>query len=293
MKIDIGSTEAGFVVINKAPNMTSHDVVDSVRRIFVQRKVGHAGTLDPSATGVLIVALGRATRTLRLFNLLPKTYQCTILLGTSTDTLDDTGNITDTYDMDLVTDVEIEKAVLKLTGEIDQIPPMVSAVKVAGKKLYEYQRESKEVDRPVRKVNIYKFDVLDRVKNELKVEIKCSTGTYVRALAQALGEYLGGGAYAKDIVRTAIGEFTIDVAIELDSLVLGDILSIKEGLAFLTQIEVNDNLEPKIINGSPVSRVELNAAGPGPFVVYSPNYNWIAIYETLGLDRLKPSLVIK
>lgn len=293
MQVNTGSTEAGVLVVAKRENMTSHDVVASVRRIVGQRQVGHAGTLDPDATGVLILGLGKATRALRLFNLLPKVYTCTFVLGIETDTLDASGQITATYDMTLVSDEQIQDAILTLTGDIDQYPPMVSAVKINGKKLYEYYRENIEIERPLRRVSVYSFEVLNRVDNELDVKISCSSGTYIRSLAESLGQKLGGGAHIKNLIRTQIGQFSIEKAVDLDDIVLDDIISIKEALSFLPLIEVSGDLEYRVFNGSPLAKIELEAAGPGPFVVTGAADNFLAVYEAVSLDKLKPSMVLK
>jgi tRNA pseudouridine55 synthase len=293
VNLEIGSPEAGILVVNKREKMTSHDVVGAVRRIVAQKQVGHAGTLDPDATGVLILGLGKATRLLGLFGALPKVYECTIVLGIATDTLDASGEVTATYDMSGITEEAIQEAILRLTGEIDQFPPMVSAVKVNGKKLYEYFREGIEVERPKRRVTVHSFEVISRVSNELNVVITCSSGTYIRSLAESLGQLLGGGAHVKDLRRTKIGDFDIDSAIFLEDIILGDIISIRDALQFLPQIEVSSSLESRIFNGSPITRVEIEAAGPGPFAISGSGQSFIAIYQAVGLDKLKPLVVIK
>ena len=148
----------GLVVIDKEAGWTSHDVVARCRRIFGQRRVGHAGTLDPDATGVLLVGLGRATRLLRFLTALPKTYTTDIVLGTATSTLDASGEVLATYDMTHVTPDDVAAAAAELTGDIEQVPPMVSAVKVGGRRLHELARQGVEVERPARTVTVTRFD---------------------------------------------------------------------------------------------------------------------------------------
>ena len=148
----------GLVVVDKEAGWTSHDVVARCRRIFGQRRVGHAGTLDPDATGVLLVGLGRATRLMRFLTALPKTYEAEVVLGTATSTLDASGDVVGTYDMSHVTPAQVQAAADGLTGAIEQMPPMVSAVKVGGRRLHELARQGVEVDRPTRPVTVYRFD---------------------------------------------------------------------------------------------------------------------------------------
>ena len=179
------------------------------RRIFGQRRVGHAGTLDPDATGVLLVGLGRATRLLRFLTALPKTYTTDIVLGTATSTLDASGEVVGTYDIDHVTPEMVQAAAAALTGDIEQVPPMVSAVKVGGRRLHELARQGIEVERPARSVTVYRFDTMaDPARPGVyRAEVVCSSGTYIRVLAHDLGQALGGGAHVANLRRTRIGSF--------------------------------------------------------------------------------------
>ena len=201
----------GLVVIDKEAGWTSHDVVARCRRIFGQRRVGHAGTLDPDATGVLLVGLGRATRLMRFLTALPKTYTTDIVLGSATSTLDSSGEVLATYDMSHVTPEAVAEAAAALTGDIEQIPPMVSAVKVGGRRLHELARQGIEVERAPRPVTVYRFDTEpapDPARPGVyRAEIECSSGTYIRVLADDLGRALGGGAHVTNLRRTRIGSF--------------------------------------------------------------------------------------
>ncbi|HEY6473368.1 MAG TPA: tRNA pseudouridine(55) synthase TruB, partial [Acidimicrobiales bacterium] len=180
---------SGLVVVDKEAGWTSHDVVARCRRLFDQRRVGHAGTLDPDATGVLLVGLGRVTRLLRFLTALPKTYTTDIVLGTATSTMDASGDITGTYDMTGVAPSDVARVAATLTGEIEQVPPMVSAVKVGGRRLHELARQGVEVERRPRPVTVYRFATLpDPARPGVyRAEVECSSGTYVRALADDLG----------------------------------------------------------------------------------------------------------
>ncbi|WP_308190228.1 tRNA pseudouridine(55) synthase TruB [Amycolatopsis sp. GM8] len=215
----------GLLVVDKPPGMTSHDVVSRVRRIMGTRKVGHAGTLDPMATGVLVLGIERATKLLGHLALDRKTYLGTLSLGAATTTDDAEGerlSTSDTEALAAVTDERIAAGIAALTGEIDQVPSAVSAVKVAGKRAYARVRAGEDVELPPRKVTVYRFDLLatrheaDRV--ELDAVVECSSGTYVRALARDLGAGLGVGGHLAALRRTTVGPFTLAAARTLEQL---------------------------------------------------------------------------
>ncbi len=200
----------GLVLIDKEVGWTSHDVVAKARGVLGTRKVGHAGTLDPPATGLLLVGVGSMTRLLRFLTALPKTYVGEIVLGTETTTLDDTGDVTATHDMAGVTLADVRSAAEQLTGDIMQVPPMVSAVKIDGKRLHELAREGKEVERQPRPVTIHAFRVDEPTADGVyPVEVTCSSGTYIRTLAADLGTALGGGAHLRNLRRTQAGSHSV------------------------------------------------------------------------------------
>jgi tRNA pseudouridine55 synthase len=206
----------GLLVVDKPAGWTSHDVVARCRRLFGQKRVGHSGTLDPDATGVLLVGLGRVTRLLRFLTALPKSYTGEVVLGVATSTLDASGEVVARFDM-AVSEDEVRVAAAKLTGEIEQVPPMVSAVKVGGRRLHELARAGEEVERAPRRVTVTRFDV-EATDDPLvyRIAVDCSSGTYVRTLAADLGALLGGGAHLRNLRRTAIGSFTEADAQPLD-----------------------------------------------------------------------------
>ncbi len=208
--------EPGLVVVDKPAGMSSHDVVGRLRRFFGTRKVGHAGTLDPMATGVLVVGIERATKLLGLLALETKSYEATIRLGQSTTTDDAEGEITASVDASAVTDEAVAAAVAALTGEIDQVPSSVSAIKVDGRRAYERVRAGEHVELHARTVTVTRFDLLDRRRDgtllDLDVVVDCSTGTYIRALARDLGGGLGVGGHLTALRRTSVGPFRLDVA---------------------------------------------------------------------------------
>ncbi|HEX6977064.1 MAG TPA: tRNA pseudouridine(55) synthase TruB [Patescibacteria group bacterium] len=208
-----------MLLIDKPKGMTSHDVVDVVRRATGERRVGHAGTLDPNATGLLIVGVGREeTRKLEeLTRNTKKTYVADIYLGEERDTDDIEGKVVSTSEVkpDLE---EVKKVMLEFVGEQEQTPPQYSAVKVGGKKAYELARGGKEVKIKPKKITIYKADILSYKYPTLKVEFEVSSGTYIRSIAHDLGRKLGSFGYLKDLRRTKIGEFSVDTAKSLEEI---------------------------------------------------------------------------
>ncbi|MGH9153990.1 MAG: tRNA pseudouridine(55) synthase TruB, partial [Acidimicrobiales bacterium] len=207
----------GLVVVDKPAGWTSHDAVARCRKAFGQRRVGHAGTLDPGATGVLVVGLGRATRLLRYVTELPKSYVGEVVLGVATSTLDDAGEETGRWDMSGVGLDAVRAAAARFVGEIDQVPPMVSALQVGGRRLHDLARAGVEVERAPRRVVVRRFEVSPGPEaGAFRIEVDCSSGTYVRSLAADLGAALGGGAHLRRLRRTAVGPFTLDEAVPLD-----------------------------------------------------------------------------
>ena len=205
----------GILVINKPQGMTSHAVVARVRRILGIKKVGHAGTLDPLATGVLVVLVGRSTKLFEKFVAFDKAYRATFLLGKKTDSADIEGKVLVERPYDQVDRSRVEEAFVRFTGVIQQVPPMVSAVKKGGRKLYELARQGVEVPREPREVRIDQLTLRRFEPPEVEFYVECSKGTYVRQIADDVGEALGCGACISQIERTKVGPFTLDKAIDL------------------------------------------------------------------------------
>jgi tRNA pseudouridine55 synthase len=214
--------DSGLVIVDKPAGVTSHDVVGRCRRIFGTRKVGHAGTLDPMATGVLVVGVERATKILGLLTSTDKSYAATMRLGQITSTDDAEGEILQSVSADDVTDAQIEQAVAGMRGEIAQVPSAVSAVKVGGKRAYKLAREGKTVELAPRNVRIDRFDVAAIRRRDGLVDVDlvvdCSSGTYIRALARDIGAALGEGGHLTALRRTRVGRFGLDQARTLDDL---------------------------------------------------------------------------
>lgn len=212
----------GIVVVDKPPGMTSHDVVGRCRRIFATRRVGHAGTLDPMATGVLVIGVERATKILGLLTAAAKSYTATIRLGQATSTDDAEGELVRSASARHLTNEAIESAVGGLRGDIEQVPSTVSAIKVDGKRAYRLAREGRTVELKARPVRIDRFAVCDIRPGpdvvDLDVEVDCSSGTYIRALARDVGAALGVGGHLTALRRTRVGRFGLDQAYPLDEL---------------------------------------------------------------------------
>lgn len=209
----------GVVVVNKPQNWTSHDCVAVVRRVIGVKRVGHTGTLDPMATGVLPVCVGTAARINEYLDYDTKTYDCVMKLGIITDTLDIWGEVLEERPVPDMEEAVIAETIMGFTGEISQIPPKYSALKVAGKKLYEYARAGQEVEIKPRKINIKHISVnnIDLENKEISFTVECSKGTYIRSLCADIGEKLGCGACMSGLVRTKTGVFTLDDAVDIEA----------------------------------------------------------------------------
>ncbi len=297
----------GLVVVDKAPGMTSHDVVARCRRLFDQKKVGHAGTLDPDATGVLIVGLGRATRLLQFLVGLPKSYTAEVVLGVATTTLDAAGQVTGRWDQRHVTLADARRAAEQMTGTIWQIPPMVSAVKVGGRRLHQLARQGIEVERAPRQVTVSRFSVdpcrpdadptaaADGSGPVFVVGVECSSGTYVRSLAADLGAALGGGAHLRRLRRTGVGPWKEDRATGLESLTATDVVPPAAALPWLDPVVVDAARAGEISNGRVLAGDvfdALGAAGEGPWPVIGPDGDLLAVYEPCLDGRVKPVMVM-
>lgn len=210
--------ESGLVVVDKPGGMTSHDVVSQIRRLAGTRRVGHAGTLDPMATGVLVVAVNRATRLLGHLAVTDKRYDATIRLGAATTTDDAEGEVVESRSTAGLTEESVREALGRFRGEIDQVPSSVSAVKVAGKRAYARVRAGEQVDLPPRRVTVHALEVTGLDLPDVQISVHCSSGTYIRAIARDLGAALGVGGHLTALRRTAVGPFTLTESHTLEAL---------------------------------------------------------------------------
>jgi tRNA pseudouridine55 synthase len=255
----------GVLNINKPAGMTSHDVVAQLRRLLHEKKIGHTGTLDPDATGVLPICLGKATKIIQFLQEKEKGYEGTISLGIVTDTLDASGEVLSISDSTYVKQDDVKNVFGGFVGEIDQTPPMVSAIKFQGKRLYRLARQGKTVERKPRKVHIYDLELLDFRHStqasgiELDFRVQCSRGTYVRALAADIGDALGCGAHLSRLVRTKSGNFELKDSIPLAEIqadpqnAVQFMRSIDDVLFFIPRIVITDPARDRFLNGIPVS----------------------------------------
>ncbi|MBR3949964.1 MAG: tRNA pseudouridine(55) synthase TruB [Oscillospiraceae bacterium] len=207
----------GIVIVDKPQEWTSQDVTARLRRVFNTRRIGHGGTLDPMATGVLPVFVGRATRGVEFFEHAEKTYETVLRLGLTTDTEDTTGTVLTEQEVS-VTREQVEKALEQFRGEILQVPPMYSALKVNGQKLCDLARKGKEVERKPRPITIHELTLLEMGENTLRLRVRCSKGTYIRTLCKDIGEHLGCGGCMQQLRRVTAGEYTIEEAVPLQEL---------------------------------------------------------------------------
>jgi tRNA pseudouridine55 synthase len=285
----------GLAVVDKPPAWTSHDVVAKARGLLGTRKVGHAGTLDPDATGVLLLGVGRVTRLMRFATALPKTYTATIVLGTETSTLDASGTVTARHDMSGVSADAVHAAAASLTGDIMQVPPMVSAVRVGGRRLHELARAGEEVERTPRPVTVHAFSVhaIDGEPLRWRAEVTCSSGTYVRTLAADLGTALGGGAHLTDLRRTAVGPFTEAEAIPLDQLDPTSLLTPAQALRWMPSVDADDATALDVAYGRVLPAERFGPPDmPGPWRILGADGALLAVYEAHRGGTVKPSVVL-
>ena len=310
----------GLLVVDKPAGMTSHDVVDKARRILGERKIGHSGTLDPDATGVLLLGVGDATRLLRFLDNVTidgrattsKSYTGTVVLGAETTTLDASGEVTATFDMSAIIDgltIEKVQAIVdgdigrQLLGDVMQVPPMVSALKVDGKRLHELAREGIEIEREARPVTVHSFTVVAVRGNEVDIDVTCSSGTYIRTLAADLGTIMGGGAHLKNLRRTSIGRFTTSDAVTLDELIADDsephsyLRPVLECVRGLTRLDADADVRAAVAVGKVLPASVFEGYGPAPWAVVDADERLIAVYEPfsnekVGADMARPSIVL-
>ncbi len=247
----------GFLLIDKPKGLTSHDVVDEIRRRFRLRKVGHLGTLDPLATGLLPLAIGEATKLVSYFLKKDKEYEGKFILGITTDTYDIEGKVVERRENFKVSSEDLEKVRKKFLGEREQIPPMYSALKRRGKRLYELAREGKTIHRPPRKITIYSFQIYHFSPPQVEFRIHCSAGTYIRSIVYDIGKILGCGATLQELRRIRCGDFHLKDAYPLERILSQNQLSsyllpVEEYLSEFPEVKVDKDFLRYIVHGTPV-----------------------------------------
>jgi tRNA pseudouridine55 synthase len=274
----------GLLLVDKPRGVTSHDVVEVVRRGLATRKVGHAGTLDPMATGLLLIGVGRATRLLRFLGALPKTYEGSMRLGIETTTLDADGDVVREAGVD-VTDAQVADAMRALVGESLQRPPAYSAVKVGGRKLYEAAREGERLEADPRPIRVDAFDLLFYEAPDATFRVACSGGTYVRVLASDVGAALSCGAHLIALRRTAIGPYSVDDAVAPDR--AGEPLPLDAAVGHLPRLDLDTDEALAASHGRPLGPAGLT----GPYGVFGPDGLLIGVYEDDG-PRARPQVIL-
>ncbi len=279
--------QSGLVVVDKPAGWTSHDVVAKLRKVYGQKRVGHAGTLDPDATGVLLVGLGRVTRLLRFLQETDKEYRGTVVFGIATNTLDAAGEVLDERPMPL-TQAQVEAAKGAFLGDIAQVPPMVSAIKVGGRRLHELARKGEEVERAPRPVHIDLIDVEDFVAGDhpvATIRVVCGSGTYIRSLAADLGAALGGPAHLGSLRRLRVGVFGDAEAVPLDAVEADPAAALRTPAAAmrgLAALVVDAEGAAGVAHGAALPGDLADAAIDGPFAVLDPAGDLLAVYERRG-----------
>jgi tRNA pseudouridine55 synthase len=277
--------DSGLVIVDKPAGVTSHDVVSRVRRLAGTRKVGHAGTLDPMATGVLVLGVNRATRLLGHLTLTEKSYDATIRLGAATTTDDAEGEVVSTAPVGGLDEGLIRSALASYVGEIEQVPTAVSAIKVDGRRAYQRVREGEDVQLVARSVTVHELEV-HRVRPagelvEVDLSVRCSSGTYIRAIARDLGAALGVGGHLTALRRTAVGPFDLAVARTLDQLADDfSVLPIADAARMtFDSVDLDDDQAAHVRFGR---GLDLTLPGDGPHAVFAPDGEFLALYEQRG-----------
>lgn len=287
---------SGLVVVDKPSGFTSHDMVAKLRKAYGQRRVGHAGTLDPDATGVLLVGLGRVTRLMRFLQATTKEYRADVRFGVATSTLDAAGEVLDRQEMQ-ITHEQIEHAAKRFVGDIDQVPPMVSAVKVGGRRLHDLARRGEEVERAPRPVHIEQIDVEAMEPGPFPLatlRVECGSGTYIRTLAADLGAALGGCAHVETLRRLRVGSFGLNESHELHEVQAdpaGVMVSPREAMRDLEPLKVDAECARGVRHGMTFASGALGEAGDGPFAIIDPGGELLAVYERQGAG-VKPAVVL-
>ena len=283
----------GLLVVDKPVGWTSHDVVAKLRGILQQRRCGHSGTLDPDATGILLVGFGRVTKLLPYLTALPKVYRGEIVLGASTSTLDSSGTVLATFEMGGVRLEAAQEAARRFVGDILQVPPMVSAIQIDGRRLHELAREGIEVDRAPRPVHVERFDVNGWASpGVLSIEVECGSGTYIRSLAADLGEALGGAAHLRNLRRTRIGSFEESAAATMEgpgaATSTTPLLSPTAALRDYPSVTVPADRVGSVRNGIPY---DLDGR-TGPIALVDAMGDLLAVGETTASGRARLGVVL-
>ncbi len=288
---DVNLGQSGFIVVDKEPGWTSHDVVARARKKLNTRKVGHSGTLDPPATGILILGVGKATRLLKFITDLPKRYTATMVLGTETTTLDAEGEITNVQSGIGVSLESLQQVATQFVGAILQTPPMVSAVKVDGKRLYEIAREGREIERKPRSVHVHHLSIEHTSEKDIyKIHVTCGSGTYIRSLVSDIAQAAGTIAHVGSLRRNSIGSFNDSDANTIEEI---KVIGMESGLRDYSQIVVNEADAALIRVGNVFQKNHFDLQGiPEPWAFTDEQGKLLAVYKLHKGGTIKPDVVI-
>lgn len=282
----------GVLVVDKPGGMTSHDVVDEVRKKLGTKRVGHAGTLDPDATGLLILGIGRATRFLAYAQSGPKRYLAEARFGITTSTQDASGEVVATSDATVIED-HVRAALEKFRGAIEQVPPMVSAVKVGGERLYRKARRGEEVDRAARSVMVYSLELtgFDPAEQTAQLDITCSGGTYVRTLINDLGAALGTGAHMTALRRTETGGFSLSDAVALEEAGPDALLPLTAVVRALATVQLDDDAAADVLHGRKLPATLAADLEEGQHAALARGSELLAVYRRAGHELVADRVV--
>ncbi|GAF63669.1 tRNA pseudouridine 5S synthase [Bacillus sp. TS-2] len=299
--------ESGILSLLKPAGMTSHDCVAKLRKLYQTKKVGHTGTLDPEVTGVLPICIGRATKVAEYMSEYPKEYEAEVTIGFSTTTEDQTGEVVEKKNVEnSFSEEELDTVLHSFLGEQIQIPPMFSAVKVKGRRLYDYARKGEQVERPKRTIVIHEIKriddiIFDQEKQNLRFrfKVRCSKGTYVRTLAVDMGQKLGYPAHMSKLIRTASGPFSLEDCLSFEEIEQEELVGryarlkpLETALSFLASYTVEEELEKKIKNGSVLPKIKM--IEENRFTLYNKEGHCLAIYQNhpTEVGYMKPEKMI-
>jgi tRNA pseudouridine55 synthase len=282
----------GVLVVDKPPGMTSHDVVDAVRKKLGMKKVGHAGTLDPDATGLLVLGLGSATRFLAYAQAGPKRYRAGARFGISTSTQDASGEVVSSSEMS-VTEDRVRAALGSYTGSIEQVPPMVSAVKVGGERLYKKALRGEEVARAARTVVIHSLDLVafDAERQTAELDVTCSSGTYIRTLIHDLGSSLGTGAHMTSLRRTETGGFALSDAVALDAVEESVVLPVVAVVGALAKVQLDEDAAADVRHGRKLPATLAGDLEEGQPAALARGDELLAVYRRAGHELVADRVV--
>jgi tRNA pseudouridine55 synthase len=273
----------GIILVDKEKSWTSQDVCSKLKRALGTKKIGHTGTLDPFATGLLIITIGEGTKTSQFIESLNKSYIAVLVLGTKTSSGDPTGEVIETKDVPVIGDNDIKKVFSSLIGRQSQIPPMTSAIKVNGVPLYKLARKGQEIERKAREIEIYDLKLISFSDNKIIFVADVSKGTYIRTLGETIAEKLGTVGYLEDLRRTKVGRYLVNESHKVNDVKSENVISINESLSFMESKVVDKITETKVKNGMTLKIFSESNL----LAIYNKSKELLAVYENIGNNQYK------